>query len=171
MNVASSHGIGKHRYALSNASFEKYSKVRRSSTFSTFLQTLNLYSNIIKTLFASHLLGVLVLGCSKAAVALLVLSLQPFEKITLACKVVLGLISTWALAALIALGKQCDGPRPWNSSPERCVNQQVLYIALGGMHMLLDVVIIGLPVALLHQVQIIRWKRYQISALFAMRIL
>ncbi|KOS36837.1 hypothetical protein ACN38_g12391 [Penicillium nordicum] len=149
VNVASSHGIGKHRYALSNASFEKYSK----------------------TLFASHLLGVLVLGCSKAAVALLVLSLQPFEKITLACKVVLGLISTWALAALIALGKQCDGPRPWNSSPERCVNQQVLYIALGGMHMLLDVVIIGLPVALLHQVQIIRWKRYQISALFAMRIL
>ncbi|KAJ5192805.1 hypothetical protein N7449_008947 [Penicillium cf. viridicatum] len=149
VNVASSHGIGKHRYALSNASFEKYSK----------------------TLFASHLLAVLVLGCSKAAVALLVLSLKPFEKITLACKVVLGLISTWALAALIALGKQCDEPQPWNSSPERCVNQQVLYIALGSMHMVLDVVIIGLPVALLHQVQIIRWKRHQISALFAMRIL
>lgn len=168
MNVASSHGIGKHRYALSNASFEKYSKVRR---LNTFLQILMLYSNTIKTLFASHLLAVLVLGCSKAAVALLVLSLQPFEKITLACKIVLGLISTWALAALIALGKQCDEPQPWNSSPERCVNQQVLYIALGSVHMLLDVVIIGLPVALLHQVQIIRWKRHQISALFAMRIL
>lgn len=125
----------------------------------------------MKTLFASHLLAVLVLGCSKAAVALLVLSLQPFERITLACKVFLGLISTWTLAALIALGKQCDEPQPWNSSPERCVNQQVLYIALRSMHMLLDVVIIGLPVALLHQVQIIRWKRHQISALFAMRIL
>ncbi|KAJ5510690.1 hypothetical protein N7453_002793 [Penicillium expansum] len=132
MNIASTYGIGKHRYALSNASFEKYSKA----------------------LFTSQLLAVLVLGCSKGAVALLVLSLQPFEKITLACKVVLGLIGAWALAALIALGKQCDEPQPWNSSPERCVNQEALYI-----------------VALLHQVQIIRWKRHQISALFAMRIL
>ncbi|KGO44072.1 hypothetical protein PEX2_020590 [Penicillium expansum] len=149
VNIASTYGIGKHRYALSNASFEKYSKA----------------------LFTSQLLAVLVLGCSKAAVALLVLSLQPFEKITLACKVVLGLIGAWALAALIALGKQCDEPQPWNSSPERCVNQEALYIGLGGIHMLLDVLIIGLPVALLHQVQIIRWKRHQISALFAMRIL
>ncbi|KAJ5970967.1 uncharacterized protein N7479_000885 [Penicillium vulpinum] len=149
VNLASSHGIGKHRYALSKSSFEKYSK----------------------TLFASQLLAVLILGCSKAAVALLVLSLQPFEKITLACKAVLGLIGTWILAALIALGKQCDQPQPWNFSPERCVNQEALYIALGGTHILLDVVVIGLPVTLLHQVQIIRWKRHQISALFAMRIL
>ncbi|CAI7574745.1 unnamed protein product [Penicillium glandicola] len=149
VNVASSHGIGKHRYTLSNASFEKYSK----------------------TLFASQLLAVLVLGCSKAAVALLVLSLQPFEKITFACKTVLGLIGTWTLAALIALGNKCDQPQPWNSSPERCVNQEALYIALAGIHMLLDVVIIGLPVALLHQVQILQSKRHQISALFAMRII
>ncbi|KAJ5372288.1 hypothetical protein N7517_004294 [Penicillium concentricum] len=149
VNVASSHGIGKHRDALSNASFEKYSKA----------------------LFASQLLAVLVLGCSKAAVALLVLSLQPFERMTLACKVALGLISIWVITALIALGKQCDQPQPWNSSPERCVNQEALYIALGGIHMLLDVVIIGLPVALLYQVQIIQWKRHQISALFGMRIL
>ncbi|KAJ5154248.1 uncharacterized protein N7500_009687 [Penicillium coprophilum] len=149
VNVASSYGIGKHRDSLSNASFEKYSK----------------------TLFASQLLAVLVLGCSKAAVALLVLSLQPFEKISLACKVILGLIGTWILAALIALGIQCDHPQSWSSSREKCVNQEALYIALGGVHMLLDVVIIGLPVALLHQVQIIQWKRYQISALFGMRIL
>ncbi|KAI3264755.1 hypothetical protein CBS147309_6693 [Penicillium roqueforti] len=149
VNVASSHGIGKHRYVLSNASFEKYSK----------------------TFFASQLLAIVVLGCSKAAVALLILSLQPFEKITLASRVALGLISTWALATLIALGRQCKQLQPWNSSPERCVNQEVLYIALGGTHMLLDVVIIVLPVVLLHQVQIIRWKRHQISALFALRIL
>ncbi|KAJ5252305.1 hypothetical protein N7489_002715 [Penicillium chrysogenum] len=149
VNIASSSGIGKHRDALSNASFERYSK----------------------TLFVSQLFAILVLGCSKAAVALLVLSLQPFEKTTLACKIVLGLVSTWTLASLIALGNQCDQPQPWNSSTGRCVDREVLYIALGGVHMLLDVVIIGLPVTLLHQVQILRWKRHQISALFAMRIL
>ncbi|CAP86009.1 Pc20g06800 [Penicillium rubens Wisconsin 54-1255] len=149
VNIASSSGIGKHRDALSNASFERYSK----------------------TLFVSQLLAILVLGCSKAAVALLVLSLQPFEKTTLACKIVLGLVSAWTIASLIALGNQCDQPQPWNSITGRCVDREVLYIALGGVHMLLDVVIIGLPVTLLHQVQILRWKRHQISALFAMRIL
>ncbi|KAJ5520452.1 hypothetical protein N7463_000905 [Penicillium fimorum] len=147
--VSSSHGIGKQRDALSNASFEKYSKA----------------------LFAGQLLAVLVLGCSKAAVALLVLSLQPFERITLACKIALGFISIWIIAALIALGNQCNQPQPWNSSPEQCVNQEALYIVLGAIHMVLDVVIIGLPVTLLHQVQIIQWKRHQISALFGMRIL
>ncbi|CAG8098535.1 unnamed protein product [Penicillium salamii] len=149
INIASFHGIGKHRHALTNASFEVYSK----------------------TIFASQLLAVLVLGCSKAAVVLLVLSLQPFEKITLACKAVLGMIAAWTLASLVALGTQCSQPRPWLSSPDRCVNQYALYTSLGAIHMVLDMSIIALPMTLLHQVQIIRWKRHQISALFAMRIL
>ncbi|KAJ5335228.1 hypothetical protein N7452_007631 [Penicillium brevicompactum] len=148
INIASSHGIGKHRHALSDASFEVYSK----------------------TIFASQLLAVLVLGCSKAAVVLLVLSLQPFEKITLACRTILGIIGAWILASLVALGTQCNHPQPWLSSPDRCVNQHALYISLGAVHMLLDMSIIALPMTLLHQVQIIQWKRHQISALFAMRI-
>ncbi|KAK9860827.1 hypothetical protein MYU51_006133 [Penicillium brevicompactum] len=145
INIASSHGIGKHRHALSDASFE--------------------------TIFASQLLAVLVLGCSKAAVVLLVLSLQPFEKITLACRTILGMVVAWILASLVALGTQCNHPQPWLSSPDRCVDQHALYISLGAVHMLLDMSIIALPMTLLHQVQIIQWKRHQISALFAMRIL
>ncbi|KAJ5566056.1 hypothetical protein N7535_007694 [Penicillium sp. DV-2018c] len=139
INIASSHGIGKHRNALNDASFEIYSKP--------------------KALYASQLLAVLVLGCSKAAVVLLVLSLQPFERITMACKIALGLIGTWSFIAFVALGTQCNQPRPWDFRPDR------------GIHMILDLGIIGLPVSLLHQVQIIQWKRHQISALFAMRIL
>lgn len=127
--------------------------------------------NNCETVFASQLLAVLVLGCSKAAVVLLVLSLQPFEKITLACRTILGMIGAWILASLVALGTQCKHPQPWLSSPDRCVNQHALYISLGAVHMFLDMSIIALPVALLHQVQIIEWKRHQISALFAMRIL
>ncbi|OQD80902.1 hypothetical protein PENANT_c031G10951 [Penicillium antarcticum] len=149
INIASSHGIGKHRRALSDSSFETYSKA----------------------LYASQLFAVLVLACSKAAVALLVLSLKPFERISAACKIALGLIGAWALAALVALVVQCDQPRPWNFSPERCLNQHALYISLAACHMFLDVCIIGLPVTLLQQVQIIQWKRHHISALFAMRVL
>ncbi|OGE54603.1 hypothetical protein PENARI_c006G03754 [Penicillium arizonense] len=146
---ASSHGIGKHRHALSDSSFETYSKA----------------------LYASQLFSVLVLACSKSAVVLLVLSLKPFERISAACKITLGLIGAWALAALVALGVQCDQPHPWSFSPERCLNQHALYISLAAFHMLLDMCVIGLPVTLLHQVQIIQWKRHHISALFAMRVL
>ncbi|CAG7921749.1 unnamed protein product [Penicillium olsonii] len=149
INIASFHGIGKHRHALSDPSFEVYSK----------------------TVFASQLLAVVVLSCSKTAVVLLVLSLQPFEKITFACKSILGMIAAWTLASLVALGTQCNHPRPWISSPDRCVNQYALYISLGAIHMILDLSIIALPMTLLHQVQIIQWKRHQISALFATRIL
>ncbi|CAG7967813.1 unnamed protein product [Penicillium salamii] len=134
INVASFRGIGKHRHALTNTSFEVYSK----------------------TIFASQLLAVLVLSCSKAAVVLLA---------------VLGMIAAWTLASLVALGTQCSQPRPWLSSPDRCVNQYALYTSLGAIHIVLDMSIIALPMTLLHQVQIIRWKRHQISALFAMRIL
>jgi hypothetical protein len=125
----------------------------------------------MEALYASQLLAVLILACSKSAVVLLVLSLKPFERISAACKVTLGLIGAWALAALVALGVQCDQPHPWSFSPERCLDQQALCISLAAIHMFLDVCVIGLPVTLLHQVQIIQWKRHHISALFAMRVL
>lgn len=113
----------------------------------------------------------IVVACSKAALALLVLSLKPFSRIVLACKVVLGLICGWAVAALFALGLQCEQPSPWDSNHGRCVNQYALYVILGVTHILLDLAVIALPVALLWQVQIPRQKRFNISALFASRIL
>lgn len=112
-----------------------------------------------------------VLACSKAAVVLLVLSLKPFEKISLACNVTLGLIGAWAITALISLGLQCDQPQPWDPRTGRCVDQYALYVALAVTHILLDVMVTSLPIILLFQVQIIQQRRYHISALFAMRLL
>lgn len=45
-----------------------------------------------------------------------------------------------------------------------------MYVVFGVAHILLDLAVIILPVALLWQVQIIKRKRYSISALFATRI-
>ena len=103
--------------------------------------------------------------------ALLILSLKPFERIGLACKLALGLIGAWVIAALVALGLQCDHPDRWNLGPDHCVDQYALIVALAVIHMVLDVAMICLPVVLLWQIQIIQQRRYHISALFAMRIL
>jgi len=83
----------------------------------------------------------------------------------------LGLIGGWAIASLVALGLQCERPDPWRFGPNRCVNQQALYLILALTHMLLDIIVICLPVTLLWQIQIMQQRRYYISALFVIRIL
>ena len=124
VNIASSNGIGRRREALAAASYEKYCKVC-GIWCAWILQRLllrHLTKSTFQGLYSSQLLAVIVLGCSKAAVVLLVLSLKPFERITLACKVSLGVICAWMLAALFALGLQCDRPDPWEFSSGRCVD-------------------------------------------------
>ncbi|RAQ48440.1 hypothetical protein AFGD_008423 [Aspergillus flavus] len=84
VNLASSSGIGKHRDTLSDVAFQSYDKF----------------------LYASHILSVLVLACSKVAVALLLISIKPFNTVLLACKMLLGLIGAWTITFTIALAIQ-----------------------------------------------------------------
>jgi hypothetical protein len=112
-----------------------------------------------------------VLACSKTAVAILVLSLKPMIAVRLACKVAMGVTATWAIAAIVALAVQCKPPEPWDFRPGRCVNQEALYIILAVCHIVLDLVVIGLPIAMMWNVQISEAKRRQICGLFALRIM
>lgn len=99
------------------------------------------------------------------------LALKPFERIALACKIVLGLICAWTITALFALGLQCSEPEPWSSSSGKCVDQYALYVTLAVLHMLLDIAVIALPSVLLWQIQIIQRRRFHIAGLFAVRLL
>jgi hypothetical protein len=139
--------------------------------YETNIRRATFESDCLENLYASQLLAILVLTCSKAAVVLLVLSLKPFEKIKYACNVALGAIGVWALASLIGLGVQCKQPEPWHFSSERCAHQHALYIGLAIVHIILDMAVIVLPVTLLWTVRMIQWRRYQISALFAIRLM
>jgi hypothetical protein len=124
-----------------------------------------------KFLYASQILSIIVLACSRAAVALLVLSLEPFKAILVACRGVLGIIGLWAAAAVISLAVQCDPPYTSDSSLGRCVNQEVLFIILAVCSIITDLAVILLPIALVWNVQITTMKRLHISALFGLRIM
>ncbi|KAI9037551.1 uncharacterized protein KD926_000199 [Aspergillus affinis] len=50
----------------------------------------------------------------------------------------------------------------------QCLNQEALYLAPRVCHILLDLAIVALPIALVWSVQMTGWKRRQISALFAL---
>ena len=126
-------------------------------------------------LYASQLLSVIVIACSKAAVVLLVVSLKPFKAMLVACKVAMGFIGLWGVIAIITLAVQCDlrtDSGPWDFSPGRkCLNREALYIGLAACSIVLDVVVIVLPIVLLWNVQMTTAKRRQVSALFALRIM
>ncbi|KAE8327712.1 hypothetical protein BDV39DRAFT_78023 [Aspergillus sergii] len=149
VNLASSSGIGKHRDILSDVAFQSYNKF----------------------LYASQILSVLVLACSKVAVALLLISIKPFNTVLLACKILLWLIGAWTFAFTIALAIQYAQPQVWDPNSGRCIDQEALYTGLAVSPMLLDIGLVVLPMILMRKVQMSKWKCFQICALFGLRIL
>lgn len=121
-------------------------------------------------LYTSQILAIISLACSKASVTLLIISIKPLKELLLACRVVLGVTTAWAFAAVISLAVQCDIPAPWDSTPGRCIDQQALYIGLNIGNILIDVAIVVLPFILVWNVKLSTAKRFQISSLFALRI-
>ncbi|OGM48422.1 hypothetical protein ABOM_003390 [Aspergillus bombycis] len=149
VNIASSSGIGKHRNTLSDVVFQSYSNF----------------------LYTSQILAVVVLACSKAAVAFLLISIKPFNSVLLACKILLGLIGAWTMAFTIALAVECAQPKVWDVNLARCIDQEALYTGLAMCHILLDIGLVVLPMILMWKVQMSQWKCFQICALFGLRVL
>ncbi|PIG79925.1 hypothetical protein AARAC_010355, partial [Aspergillus arachidicola] len=149
VNLASSSGIGKHRDTLSDVAFQSYNRF----------------------LYASQILSVLVLACSKVAVALLLISIKPFNTVLLACKILLWLVGAWTITFTLALAIQYAQPQVWNLNSGRCIDQQALYTGLAVSHILLDIGLVVLPMILMKKVQMSKWKCFQICALFGLRVL
>ncbi|KAB8204884.1 hypothetical protein BDV34DRAFT_110518 [Aspergillus parasiticus] len=149
VNLASSSGIGKHRDTLSDVAFQSYNRF----------------------LYASQILSVLVLACSKVAVALLLISIKPFNTVLLACKILLWLVGAWTFAFTIALAIQYAQLQVWNLNFGRRIDQEALYTGLAVSHILLDIGLVVLPMILMRKVQMSKWKCFQICALFGLRVL
>lgn len=111
------------------------------------------------------------LACSKVAVALLLVSIKPFNTVLLACKMLLGLIGAWTITFTIALAIQYARSPFWSLSSSRYMDQEALYTGLAVTHILLDIGLVVLPMILMWKVQMSQWKCFQICALFGLRFL
>ncbi|KAL2364494.1 hypothetical protein RJZ56_002539 [Blastomyces dermatitidis] len=149
INFACSNGLGRHRNVLSEKLFQSFSKF----------------------FYASQILALASLACSKAALTLLIIYIKPLTAVLYACRGLLGAIAAWSIAGVVALAAQCDAPRPWDFSQGRCVNQQALYIGLGALSIITDVALVILPFFLVFQVQLPTRKRLTIVSFFCIRIL
>ena len=73
--------------------------------------------------YTGQILAVAILACAKVSVCLLIESIKPQRYVLLAGRALMGVIGLWAIASMIALGLQCDRPRPWKFTPGKCVDQ------------------------------------------------
>ncbi|KKZ68502.1 hypothetical protein EMCG_05861 [[Emmonsia] crescens] len=149
INFACSNGLGRHRSALSDKLFQSFSKF----------------------FYASQILDIASLACSKVALTLLIIYIKPLSAVLYACRCLLGVITTWAVVGIIAIAAQCDPPRPWDFGEGRCINQQVLYIGLAVLSIITDIALVVLPFFLVFQVQLPTRKRLTIVSFFCIRIL
>ncbi|KAJ5637627.1 hypothetical protein N7490_007506 [Penicillium lividum] len=80
----------------------------------------------------------------------------------------IGVITAWAIASILALAFRCSLPTPWEwNLPGQCINQAALFRAIGAFNIMTDVALVVLPCVLLRNVQLSRWKRFRIMALIA----
>ncbi|OAX85588.1 hypothetical protein ACJ72_00002 [Emergomyces africanus] len=149
INFACSNGLGQHRHALNEKLFQAFSKF----------------------FYASQILAIASLACSKVALTLLIIYIKPLRAVLNACRCLLGVVFAWGIAGIVALAVQCDPPRPWDFGEGRCINQQALYIGLAVLSITTDIALVILPFFLVFQVQLPTRKRLTIASFFCMRIL
>jgi hypothetical protein len=167
VTLACNSGLGRHRSTLNDSSYDTYSKagLHVISSFTSVNLT------VPKYFYSSEILLIASLAFAKASVTLLIAVINLQRNVSLACYVLLGVVALWAVTGIFALAFQCDLPRPWDSDPGRCINQQALLVFIGIMNILTDVAIILLSFFLMRNVQVSTFKLWQVVGLFATRIM
>lgn len=65
--------------------------------------------------YAANLVYIVALCCAKCSMSLLLARLARFTRARRASHAISGLAVGWAAASLAVVGRQCSGPRPWDT--------------------------------------------------------
>lgn len=113
------------------------------------------------------------LACTKCALALLIIAIQPVRWIMTCSYSVLAVSIIWGIAAVLVVALQC-GPIHWTMGPTadvQCIDQYTAHVALRSVDILLDVALAVLPALMVLEVQISPAKRLVVASIFSMRIM
>lgn len=84
--------------------------------------------------------------------------------------VVGGIVGVWALASITASAFQCVLPHPTLFTTSDCFDQTRFWVATGAVDILTDAAIMGLPIYLVHNLQLPRRKKLAVCFAFSFRI-
>ncbi|KAF8246428.1 hypothetical protein K440DRAFT_368190 [Wilcoxina mikolae CBS 423.85] len=86
-------------------------------------------------------------------------------------KVSMVFTGVWTFVAMIGIAFQCHLPRPWAILSNQCFNQPAFWDAIGAFDVMIDLVLVGLPIFVLWDLQVPLRKKASIMGAFATRAL
>ncbi|KAF4951202.1 hypothetical protein FSARC_12982 [Fusarium sarcochroum] len=147
--AACSNGLGEHRDTISDADFNRFSKL----------------------MYVSRIFGILVHATTKISLGLLIRQIDRQGGLNTANMILGGLAIAWAISGIFATIFQCSLPEPWLAeSNQQCPNQGPIFIYNGVMIILTDIALCILPVAMMWEVQTSLRRKLIVMALFGTRI-
>ncbi|KAF4460890.1 hypothetical protein FALBO_12326 [Fusarium albosuccineum] len=148
--AACNNGLGEHRDAVSDANFDRFSKL----------------------IYASRILALLVSASTKISLCLLIRQISNQGGLNLANLILGGVVIAWAITGIFATAFQCPLPQPWLAiSNVHCPSQGPIYIYSGIMNILTDIALCVLPVAMMWEVQTSPKRKAIVMALFGTRLI
>lgn len=123
-------------------------------------------------MYSSRILALIVNGCSKISVCLLINQISN-QGILHKANLVLGCVTIcWVISGVFATMFQCPMPEPWLAiSSRQCPSLEPIYTYNGVMNILTDVVLCVLPVVMMWDVQTSARKKMIVTALFGSRVM
>ncbi|OJJ55951.1 hypothetical protein ASPSYDRAFT_182875 [Aspergillus sydowii CBS 593.65] len=148
LQKAVDNGLGRHQVRLNGEALETASKFA----------------------FAAQILLILVLSLSKLSTILLVWKLTPNNSLRRTCTITAGIVLVWAVFSIFAIAFQCQMPNPWLYASGRCAGDGALFYPIGVLNILTELILVGLPFAMMRSVQMALNKRVKILGSFTTRI-
>ncbi|OJJ04897.1 hypothetical protein ASPVEDRAFT_86275 [Aspergillus versicolor CBS 583.65] len=148
LQKAVDNGLGRHQVRLNGDALETASKFA----------------------FAAQILLILVLSLSKLSTILLVWKLTPNNSLRRTCTITAGVILVWTVFSIFAIAFQCQMPKSWLYTPGRCAGEGALFYPIGVLNILTELILVGLPFAMMRSVQMALNKRVKILGSFSTRL-
>jgi len=128
------------------------------------------YESFLRSYYAAQMLLLASLVTAKMSAVELIIAIKPRPAILTACRSLIVLLALWAVGGVTALGLQCRPPRPWDIDAGVCVNLGGLYAALAAINIATDVALIAVPAVLVWSDLLLPKKRWEVIAVFGIRI-
>ncbi|KAJ6153696.1 hypothetical protein N7470_006655 [Penicillium chermesinum] len=125
----------------------------------------------LKYQYVAQILLVVTMAFGKLSLGLLFRSLMATTRYARANWAIIGVVIAWAVSSSFALIFRCDLPTPWNwIDPEHCVNQRMLFEAIGIINITTDAAIAILPCLMLRSLRLSYFKRMRMMLLLSSRV-
>ncbi|MCJ1426539.1 hypothetical protein MMC29_004442 [Sticta canariensis] len=122
-----------------------------------------------KTGYVAQLLYVLALCLPKFAVLHFLSTIAITKICRITQKGIVAVNFVWAFVAVIIIASQCASSQPWAILSNQCSDQPAIWDFIGAVDIIVNVAIIALPIYILYDLRVSRYRKLTIMGAFALR--